>query len=197
MGWCPRPASGATRGNMALRVVLSGCSGGGKSTLLARMRARGWTCFDEPGRRVVAEGLSPYAEPEAFARRCIALAEADFDAAPDGMSLYDRSILDAGIWFLRMRGRLPEDLADLFARRRYARSVFLVPPWPEIHVRDAARQHGLDAALAEYRALCDRLPGLGYTPQIVPRLPVAARADWLTARLQALRERADDTGQGI
>jgi len=36
-------------------VTISGCSGGGKSTLLAELRRRGFVTIDEPGRRVVAE----------------------------------------------------------------------------------------------------------------------------------------------
>ncbi len=36
-------------------VVLSGCSGGGKSTLLAELRRRGHACVEEPGRRIIQE----------------------------------------------------------------------------------------------------------------------------------------------
>ncbi len=36
-------------------VVLSGCSGGGKSTLLAELGRRGFRTFAEPGRQIVKE----------------------------------------------------------------------------------------------------------------------------------------------
>ncbi|MEW6315305.1 MAG: AAA family ATPase, partial [Pseudomonadota bacterium] len=36
-------------------VVISGCSGGGKSTLLEALRRRGYAVVEEPGRRVIAE----------------------------------------------------------------------------------------------------------------------------------------------
>ena len=34
-------------------VVLSGCSGGGKSALLAELSSRGFETVEEPGRRIV------------------------------------------------------------------------------------------------------------------------------------------------
>ena len=37
-------------------VLISRCSGGGKSTLLAELRARGYPVVEEPGRRIIAEG---------------------------------------------------------------------------------------------------------------------------------------------
>jgi predicted ATPase len=38
-------------------VVLSGCSGGGKSTLLIELGRRGYATEEEPGRRVVKEEM--------------------------------------------------------------------------------------------------------------------------------------------
>jgi hypothetical protein len=84
-------------------VVLSGCSGGGKSTLLAELRSRGHATVDEPGRRIVkaesADGGTalPWIDPAAFARRAIEVALADREEARDrpGWVLFDRSLVDA------------------------------------------------------------------------------------------------------
>ncbi|WP_409999599.1 AAA family ATPase [Rhizobium leguminosarum] len=38
-------------------VLISGCSGGGKSTLLAELAARGHAVVEEPGRRIVKQEL--------------------------------------------------------------------------------------------------------------------------------------------
>lgn len=38
-------------------VIISGCSGGGKSTLLAELQRRGYPVIEEPGRRIVEEQL--------------------------------------------------------------------------------------------------------------------------------------------
>ena len=53
-----------------LNVVISGCSGGGKSTLLAELARRGYAVVEEPGRRIIVdETLRPEADMEAFLRR--------------------------------------------------------------------------------------------------------------------------------
>ena len=60
-------------------VILSGCSGGGKSTLLEELGARGHAIVPEPGRRIVRDEMAssgnalPWIDPEAFARRAIAI----------------------------------------------------------------------------------------------------------------------------
>ena len=64
-------------------IVLSGCSGGGKSTLLEELLRRGHAVVEEPGRRIVQQELAaggsalPWLDLEAFARRAVALALAD------------------------------------------------------------------------------------------------------------------------
>ncbi|MFW5881980.1 MAG: AAA family ATPase, partial [Roseicyclus sp.] len=63
------------------RILLSGCSAGGKSTLLAALAARGHATVAEPGRRVIAAGgRHPEADIEAFLRACVACALEDFAA---------------------------------------------------------------------------------------------------------------------
>ena len=60
-------------------VIISGCSGGGKSTLLAELGRRDFATIKEPGRRIVREELRgdgsslPWIDPEKFARRAIAM----------------------------------------------------------------------------------------------------------------------------
>jgi predicted ATPase len=64
-------------------VVISGCSSGGKSTLLAELGRRGYTVVEEPGRRIVkgelaGDGLAlPWVDATAFLRRAVAMALAD------------------------------------------------------------------------------------------------------------------------
>src|SRR5687768_4886086 len=68
-------------------VVVSGCSGGGKSTLLAELGRRGHDVVEEPGRRIVKKELEsggralPWVDGPAFARRAVAMALADRAAA--------------------------------------------------------------------------------------------------------------------
>ena len=64
-------------------VVISGCSGGGKSMLLAELGRRGHSIIEEPGRRIVIQEMNakgaalPWVDAAAFARRAITMALAD------------------------------------------------------------------------------------------------------------------------
>ncbi len=79
-------------------VVLSGCSGGGKSTLLRALGQRGCDVVPEPGRRIVEEeqrgdgGALPWVDLAAFALRAIEIAAEDRRrmSGADGWVFFDR-----------------------------------------------------------------------------------------------------------
>ena len=164
-------------------VIISGCSGGGKSTLLAELGRRGHAVVQEPGRRIVREKLQngglalPWIDAAAFARQAIAMALDDFAlmAGGQGWVFFDRGLIDAAAGFQHVCGE--PVLAALGRSYRYNRKVFLTPPWPEIYVNDPERRHGLAAATAEYDRLLEVYPALGYQVLILPKVSVAERAD--------------------
>lgn len=170
-------------------IVLSGCSGGGKSTLLEELRRRGHAVVEEPGRRIVREELAtgggalPWLDLAAFARRAVEMALADRAAMRDrpGLVFFDRGLIDAAS-ALEAAGGGPPTGASV-AEHRYNRRVFFTPPWPEIHVEDPERRHGFAAALAEYERLAKTYPALGYEVIVLPKAPVGERADFVLARL--------------
>jgi predicted ATPase len=172
-------------------IVLSGCSGGGKSTLLVELQKRGYCVVDEPGRRVVkAElrsggGALPWVDVPAFAQRAIETSIADRDAASalPGWVFFDRGLVDAAAALEHATG---EPVLNTLGRsHRYNETVFLTPPWPEIYVGDAERRHGLEDAIAEYERLERAYPRLGYRVVVLPKVSVKARADVVLAELEA------------
>lgn len=112
------------------------------------------------------------------------MALADRENAPSrGWVFFDRGLIDALVALEHLTGEPVETLCRL---HRYNRRVFLAPPWPEIHVVDEARRHGLDAAIAEYDRLAAAYPALGYQVSVLPMVSVAARADLVEAELARL-----------
>ncbi|AEQ52927.1 hypothetical protein KKY_2932 [Pelagibacterium halotolerans B2] len=170
-------------------VVISGCSGGGKSTLLAGLAARGFATVEEPGRRIVAQELAgegralPWVDMAAFARRAMAVALEDRARAEnyEGRVFFDRGLIDAAI-ALEAAGGGELD-RSLLAAHRYHRTVFLTPPWPEIYVTDPERQHGFEEAVAEYERLERAYPALGYEVVVLPKIGVSERVDFVRERL--------------
>ncbi|GLQ53098.1 AAA family ATPase [Devosia nitrariae] len=170
-------------------VVISGCSGGGKSTLLDELGRRGHAIVEEPGRRIVAEELQrggtalPWLDATAFARRLIDLSLSDRAAAEDlpGWVFFDRGLIDAAAGLAHLTG---EPALDAFrSSHRNNRLVFLTPPWPEIYVTDNERRHGLSDAVAEYERLTAVYPSIGYDIRFLPKVSVAERADFVLSEL--------------
>lgn len=170
-------------------VVISGCSGGGKSTLLAELAARGHAVVQEPGRRIVKEELEgkgaalPWVDLAAFARRAIEMAIADraLAASNGGWTFFDRGLVDAATALEQATGETVA--ARLNASHPYHSKVFMTPPWPEIYIGDAERHHSLDAAVAEYDRLTAAYPALVYEVIPLPKAPVRERADFVLGTL--------------
>ncbi|WP_342448062.1 AAA family ATPase [Parasedimentitalea huanghaiensis] len=86
-------------------ILTSGCSGGGKSSVLSELGSKGYKTVEEPGRRIVKEELAkggrmlPWFEAVAFAHRAIDMARADLAlmSEPSGFTFFDRGLVDAAI----------------------------------------------------------------------------------------------------
>jgi predicted ATPase len=188
---CSGFSAAVIEGNGSLEqfVVISGCSGGGKSTLLRALAKRGYGIVEEPGRRIVAEELErggtalPWVDAPAFARLAIALSLADRAAVATavGWVFFDRGLIDAAAAFQHVTHQ--PMLKELCWTHRYHRRVFLTPPWPQIYVTDHERQHGFSDAVAEYDRLREIYPSLGYDIHLVPKVSVEKRADFVIAVL--------------
>jgi len=170
-------------------VVISGCSGGGKSTLLAELAKRGYAVVEEPGRRIIREerkgdgAALPWMDEAAFARRAIAMALADWAQACSlsGWVFFDRGLVDAAAALEHSTGE--SALGRTGRTRHYHRRVFLTPPWPEIFAADVERRHDLGAAIAEYERLLSAYPSLGYEVINLPKARVSERADFVLRTL--------------
>lgn len=166
-------------------VVISGCSGGGKSTLLESLKHRGHSVVEEPGRRIVKSeqangGLAlPWVDPVAFARRAVRVALQDRASAGQGADwiFFDRCLVDAAAALQAMTGK--PYLTRLGKRYRYNKNVFLAPPWLEIYKTDSERRHNFEEARNEYERLCEAFPRLGYTINILPKASTWDRADFI------------------
>ena len=172
-------------------VVITGCSGAGKSTLLAELGRRGHRVFTEAGRQIVREqdwigGTTlPWTAPEAFCELLLsrAMHQLISAAAEPGLAFFDRSVVEPLSGLARMGLPVPDHFTRAAALCRYDETVFVAPPWPEIHHTDPERRHGFEEALADYEPLRATYRRLGYRLVELPRVDVAARADFVLAEL--------------
>ncbi len=85
----------------------------------------------------------------------------------------------------RVRGiPLPAHHRAAIERCRYARSVFVTPPWPEIFETDAERRHSFADAMREYPQTLAAYRDCGYELVEVPKAPVSERVEFIVARVR-------------
>jgi predicted ATPase len=172
-------------------VVISGCSGGGKSSLLRELVNRGYRVFAEPGRQIVKEqnfidgdGI-PSKDARKFAELCVSRTMHNMIsvAATTSHVFFDRSIIDNVNGLQQMRAGAPTHLLKALATFRYNRKVFIAPPWRELFRNDSERIHSFDDAVAEYVTLLPAYQRLAHELILLPKLPVSERVDFVLNQL--------------
>jgi len=171
------------------RVVITGGPGVGKTTLLAELGARGCATVAESARAIISErrarGQSPRPEPVAFAREILRRDIEKYGAHPgeSGLVFFDRGVIEA-LGMLHEAAPLPASELDAALRAYLFHSpVFVLPPWSSIYATDAERDHSFPWVEHVHSQLVRWYRSCGYVLCEVPRLPVAARAEFVLRAL--------------
>lgn len=172
-------------------IMITGCSSGGKSTLLAEFARRGEQVFEEPGRQIVKEQdliggpALPWTNSPGFAELCLSRSMHNIALALKSgrRAFFDRGIVDAYGSFEHLGLKAPDHFLRAAELMRYRAQVFVLPPWPEIFATDTERRHDYDAAIAAHADLIATYERLGYILIEVPRLEPPARANFVLAHL--------------
>jgi len=104
----------------------------------------------------------------------MSLCDRDWAKSMSGVVFFDRRLVDAAAALEHATGY---PTLKIYSGERYNTRVFMTPPWPEIYVNDADRQHGLQEGIDEYERLLVAFSSLGYTAEVLPKIGVAQRAD--------------------
>ncbi|MCF6326636.1 MAG: AAA family ATPase [Devosiaceae bacterium] len=171
-------------------VLISGCSGGGKSSLLAELNKQGHSVIEEPGRRIIAQEKAsggtalPWGNMASFANRAVEMSRSDLLLAhhKSGIVFFDRGLVDAAVALQHASG-LPYQ-ETLGQKRHYSDVVFLAPPWPDIYSCDKDRRHDFNTAIDEFERLQAAFIDLGYNTQLLPKTPVTQRAEFVLKTLE-------------
>jgi predicted ATPase len=171
----------------AQRIVISGCSGGGKSTLIEGLALRGFRTVAEAGRIIIREQMKtdgralPWIDPALFAEKLATLAIDQYASVADcnRITFFDRCIVEPVAYCLRMGVELPASTKDAADACRYDNPIFMVPPWESIFVEDTERQHSFDEAVAEYDALLKAFETFEYKVCVIPKMKPADRVDFI------------------
>ncbi len=166
--------------------VITGASGAGKSTLIAALGDLGYATIPEAALAVLLEQRNsnskvlPSVDRAAFMQAVLARSIGDYDMA---LSLARPVFFDRGIpeW-LRFLDSGYNEHRQVAARCRYASTIFLAEPWPEIYVRDHERQASFDRAARSYEATVSAYIEAGYDTCVIPKVSIEERVAFILAR---------------
>ncbi|HEY8697876.1 MAG TPA: AAA family ATPase, partial [Rhizomicrobium sp.] len=173
-------------------VMITGCSGGGKSSLLAELARRGYRTFAEPGRQIFKEQTLidgpalPAKDGVLFGELCISRTINRMVEAADAEDFvfFDRGLIDPLSHWVRLGLQAPAHWAEAAKRFRFHRKVFVAPPWPEIFESDSERRHSFEDAIGDYPVLLQIYRDFGYQTIMLPKLPVSERAEFILSALE-------------
>ena len=171
------------------RVVITGGPGVGKTTLLAELSARGYVTVAESARAIIAErraqGQSPRPEPIAFAQEILRRDTEKYHAhsSEPGWVFFDRGVVEALGMLHEVAPLSASELDTALRAHPVHSSVFVLPPWAGIYKTDAERDHSFPWVEHVHSHLVRWYRSCGYALCEVPRLPVAARAEFVLRSL--------------
>lgn len=176
-------------------VVISGCSGGGKSTLLYELVNRGYIVVPEVGRQIVKEqtvikgDALPWINLDKFLELALSRYLFQFNSHLNAKRLifFDRGIVDA----VQLDLTQPDYFQQAAKMFKYNQLVFLVPPWEEIFGNDAERKHNFESAKKEFNELLIKYKTFGYETVLIPKTSVKERVDFILDKLQSLNHKTN------
>lgn len=172
------------------RFVVTGGPGAGKSTLITALADAGVRTFEEAGRAILRQ-QDAIGDPAHAARDPLAYAEAmlqwDMRSYAEaerhsGPVVFDRGVADT-MGYLRLIGLpVPAHIGRAARLFRYADPVLVAPPWREIYVHDAERNHAWELAVATHDEVRAVYVELGYAVVDLPLADVGTRVRFVLDR---------------
>jgi predicted ATPase len=162
--------------------IITGGPGFGKTMLVEALKADNYLCSDEYARDLILAQqelggeILPWKKPRLFQQEILRKRIAFFDSVPpDAVAFADRAIPDQ-LAFARYKGfGAPEILVEAAKQYRYASTVFVTPPWPEIFMNDPIRTETFEEAKIIHQIIVDTYKDLNYQINELPLLPLSER----------------------
>lgn len=172
--------------------VFSGGPGVGKTSLLNYLQQAGYEVMPEVARAIIAAEIAlggnalPWGDKDLYINRMLTAEVTAYKKATNSTSrllFLDRGVIDS-IGYARLIGSaITPRMEELAVQLRYEKEVFILPPWREIYVKDAARKQDWTEAVDTYHILKQTYTDYGYRVVEVPIANLAERADFVMRQI--------------
>jgi len=169
------------------KIVLIGGPGTGKTSVIRALEDKGYKCFHEVSREVIAQAQREGIE-QLFLKEPLLFSEMlmngrvqqyiESDEINEKYIFFDRGIPDITAYMDFKNTPYPERFNLKNEDFKYD-AIFYFPIWKEIYKQDNERYESYEQALEIQQALSDTYSNLGYQLRHVPKESVGARVDFI------------------
>lgn len=173
------------------KIVITGGPSTGKTSIIKKLEAQGYSCMHEISRSVTQEARKEgiqhlfISDPQLFSERILAGRLTQFDEASNStrdLVFLDRGLPDVVAYLDCFRQQYDDHFNQTCSRNRYDQ-VFLLPPWMEIHTSDTERYENYEEATRIHDCLETTYIKFGYDIIQVPKLNVEDRIKFILQNL--------------
>lgn len=171
----------------ALKIVITGGPGTGKSSIIFELLKRGYTCFEEISRQVTLDARKDGID-QLFLIKPLLFSELlleartkqykDAESLDKDLIFLDRGLPDVIAYMKYAKNDYPKNFVDACNSLVYDK-VFVLAPWQDIFVSDNERYENFDQAVEIHDALLNTYQSFGYDLIDVPFDTIEKRADFI------------------
>jgi predicted ATPase len=158
--------------DQALRVVITGAPGVGKTTLIDTLAEKGFKTLPEVATKLIKEGeVHPSRDLEAFQTEVFERTIKNFLSVEgqDKLVFFDRGLPDT-IGYLKLGNKeIPPDEMERIKNHLYHNKVFIPEPWQEIYTSNGVRFEDYEQSKKLHEALLEAYLSVGYDVVIIPK----------------------------
>ncbi|YCO01973.1 AAA family ATPase [Vibrio sp. VNB-15] len=179
-------------------IVFTGGPGSGKTSVIEHLIELGYVCAPEVGRKVIKQQVDvsgsalPWHNKVAFRDEMIREEKCNHGVYKEGKlwAFFDRCIIDSYGYSKLENLPLSDDLLSACRTMRYAKQVFIFPPWEAIFANDEERKQDFSEAVRTYQAMVKAYQHFGYELIEVPKTTVEQRVQWILSFLKTSNHRS-------
>ncbi|MBL6657144.1 MAG: ATP-binding protein [Flavobacteriales bacterium] len=166
------------------RVVITGCPGSGKTSLIDELKQKGYPCYEEVSRQLIKRmEISTSFKDFNFEDEVFNHRKKDFLDASKELQFYDRSMIDNLAYLTKNKLTISENMHKDCKQHKYFTKIFILPPWHDIYETDNERVEDYKEAVDIHSYLIEAYTKYDYSLIEVPKTTLEERIDFILNRI--------------